>query len=110
MSHADNTINAVYGGLMLGFVASTRYAVFGKITGVSGFLSSLIKPRPDYFTDKRFIELLIIGSYLMVGRLTLLYFPLSFDDWSNLPYERLIIGAFLIGYGTSLGNGCTSGK
>ena len=45
----------------------------------------------------------------MVGRIVIIYFPASLDDWSGLPYERLIIGAFLIGYGTHLGNGCTSG-
>ena len=40
MSHLDNTVNAVYGGLLLGFAASIRYAVFGKITGCSGSSSS----------------------------------------------------------------------
>jgi uncharacterized membrane protein YedE/YeeE len=38
-----------------------------------------------------------------------LYLPESIQDWSVLSYTRLIVSGYLIGLGTTMGNGCTSG-
>ena len=36
-------------------------------------------------------------------------YHISFEDWSSLPVDRLVVAGVLVGFGTKLGNGCTSG-
>jgi uncharacterized protein len=37
------------------------------------------------------------------------YLSGCFQDWKDLPMERLVIAGMLVGFGTKKGNGCTSG-
>ena len=61
----NDTVNAVFGGLLIGLVASVRFSIFGKITGISGYFSRLVKPTFNIFTEQKFIEFLFVGSFLV---------------------------------------------
>ena len=99
---------AFVGGLLVGFVVLTRYYVVGKVTGISGFLARSVKletPLVARLTQ----NLSYVGGLVCGGGIASVYLPECFEDWSSLPAERLVIGGVLVGFGTVLGSGCTSG-
>ena len=98
-------ILALTGGAMIGLAAVLLMATQGSILGVSGILSQLLPPKSSA-ADWRISFVL---GVLVAPILTMLitgYTP-TVDITSNLPL--LIIGGVLVGVGTVLGNGCTSG-
>jgi uncharacterized membrane protein YedE/YeeE len=98
-------ILALTGGAMIGLAAVLLMATQGSILGVSGILSQLLPPKSSA-ADWRISFVL---GVLVAPILTMLitgYTP-AVDITSNLPL--LIIGGVLVGVGTVLGNGCTSG-
>jgi len=105
-----STVLAFVGGLLVGVVVVSRYIVTGKITGISGFLSRGVKWDSCSKGLDRFVqELTFIGGLICAGGIAHVYLPDCFEDWSSLPTPRLVLGGFLVGFGSVLGNGCTSG-
>jgi len=99
-------IMGLIGGLMIGVAAAIMLLGAGRIAGVSGMaaravgLSASGAPR---LVAATFILGLPLGASVvaMIGR------PVSihFSDSTAV----LLIGGLLVGYGTRLGSGCTSG-
>lgn len=86
-------------GLLLALWASRR------VVGVSGIVGGLWRPQAG---DAAWRVAFFIGL-LAGGTLLLLFAPttLRFDVDRTLP--ALAVGGLLVGFGTRLGNGCTSG-
>ena len=54
---------------------------------------------------------LVFTASLMVGGTisSVFLFPSAFESWGGISRSRLALAGLLVGFGTSLGNGCTSG-
>lgn len=99
------------GGLVLGISATLMFAG-GRITGISGILGGLLSPGTSE-KSWRFLFLLgLIGGaalYPIIGGdisyITLN--PYGFEE--TMHYGALIVGGLLVGLGTTIGSGCTSG-
>jgi uncharacterized membrane protein YedE/YeeE len=97
--------SALFGGLLIGLGATIMLLLNGRITGISGMLSGLLSPiKGDSLWRLCFLFGIVVGASLFVK-----LFPQSFIPRTNFPLELLIIAGFLVGFGTRLGNGCTSG-
>ena len=94
---------SLVGGLMLGVATVIVLLGIGRIAGISGIFSRLLKPKRVEMWQVLFILGLVI-SPLLHG----LVKPLPDIEISrSLP---LLNGAgLLVGFGTRLGSGCTSG-
>ncbi len=94
---------SLVGGLMLGVATVILLLGIGRIAGISGIFSSLLKPKRVEMWQILFIVGLIASPLLYS-----LVRPLPDVEIStSLP---LLIGAgLLVGFGTRLGSGCTSG-
>lgn len=94
---------SLVGGLMLGMATVILLLGIGRIAGISGIFSSLLKPKRVEMWQVLFIAGLIISPLLYS-----LARPLpDIEITMSLP---LLIGAgLLVGFGTRLGSGCTSG-
>lgn len=94
---------SLVGGLMLGVATVILLLGIGRIAGISGIFSSLLKPKRVEMWQVLFIAGLIISPLLYR-----LIKPLPVPEIStSIP---LLIGAgLLVGFGTRLGSGCTSG-
>ena len=94
---------SLVGGLLLGFATVILLLGIGRIAGISGIFSSLLKPQRVEMWQVLFIAGLVISPLLYS-----LVKPLPDVEISiSLP---LLIGAgLLVGFGTRLGSGCTSG-
>ena len=94
---------SLVGGLLLGFATVILLLGIGRIAGISGIFSSLLKPKRVEMWQVLFIAGLVISPslYSLVKPLT------NIEVSTPLP---LLIGAgLLVGFGTRLGSGCTSG-
>ncbi|PAO25963.1 hypothetical protein BTT96_18165 [Vibrio vulnificus] len=93
------------GGILLGISALTMLLVNGKVAGISGILTGLLTPKSrDFAWRLMFVIGMVSGGVLAV----------TFGAASAsvaLPTSGVLIAAagLLVGIGTRLGNGCTSG-
>ncbi len=93
------------GGLMIGAAAAIILLVHGRIAGISGILGGLLMPTADRF---RF-QAAFTAGLLVAGTVGVLVLPGAFEFSIGRSTPALIAAGLLVGYGTQLGRGCTSG-
>lgn len=98
-------MESIIGGFIIGGAVSIMLLFNGRVTGISGIVGGIINPE---ISDKSWRLLFLAG--LLVGGFILRYFhPSSFSLLSSAgPFDYILAGLF-VGFGTLLGNGCTSG-
>lgn len=95
---------SLLGGLTIGLASAAKLATTGRITGISGTWGGLIKGNLDTW------RIAFIGGLGAGGLLALQFMPgtiQALPDSYSIP--RAVAAGLLVGYGTSLGSGCTSG-
>lgn len=93
------------GGLLIGLAAALLLLANGRIAGISGILGQLLWPSANEERGWRlaFLAGLPLGAAL-VSRIA---GPMEVQIAASTP--TLILAGILVGFGTRLGNGCTSG-
>ena len=98
-------ISGLAGGLMIGVAASAFLLMNGRIMGASGILGGLIDLTGQANARERIIFLL----GLVISPVLLIQFTGVKDTHLTSNISLIISGALLVGIGTRLANGCTSG-
>jgi uncharacterized protein len=105
MSHFT-PVSSLIGGVLIGLAAGLLLLIHGKIAGVSGILGGLLQPRPGDISWRAWF----LGGLAGGGLLLALMWPGAFGD---VPADRSLpivaAAGLLVGFGTRMGNGCTSG-
>lgn len=101
----ENILNPLIGGILIGLSSSSMLGGIGRITGISGIIAgSMEKPKAEHLWRYAFLVGLILGAVaISVIRPDLFNYNLDFSIW------KTILAGVLVGYGTRLGGGCTSG-
>jgi uncharacterized membrane protein YedE/YeeE len=97
-------VSATIGGLLIGLSAAVLWLGLGRVAGISGIVGSLLTPKVE---DSAWRIAFVIG--LVVAPVV---YRLGGGFTSNilLPAPAVLIAAgLLVGFGTRLGGGCTSG-
>ena len=96
-------VSAFVGGSLIGFAAFLFFVFNGRIAGVSSIASDSIIKNENRFENILFLSGLIIGPviYSLSGK--------DIESVLNNSFPLLIAGGLLVGFGTKIGNGCTSG-
>jgi hypothetical protein len=98
-------LSSLIGGMLIGVSASAMLLFNGKIAGISGIVAGLLTPRKN---DTLWRGVFIAG--LLVGGLFLrVVAPQVFTIGISRSWVALVLAGALVGFGTRLGNGCTSG-
>ncbi|MDB4974360.1 MAG: protein of unknown function YeeE/YedE [Myxococcaceae bacterium] len=98
---------ALLGGVLIGLSAALLLLTHGRIAGISGILGGLLTPAPpgeDKLWRAGFLLALLAGGFLLVG-----FYPDRFRTLGMPRWPVLLIAGLLVGFGTRLGGGCTSG-
>lgn len=96
---------ATAGGALIGLASAMMMLFQGRIAGISGIFAGLLSPtRGDLLWRALFVGGLALGGLLMFALQPDL-FPSSFS--TSAP--ATIAAGLLVGFGTRLGSGCTSG-
>jgi len=98
-------LSSLIGGLLIGFSAALLLLFEGKIAGISGIVGGLLSPAKD---DVPWRLLFVVGL-LTGGFFFHQISPQSFAIEISRSTSALILAGLLVGFGTRLGNGCTSG-
>jgi uncharacterized membrane protein YedE/YeeE len=100
-----NLYGGLIGGTLIGLAAALLLLVNGRIAGISGILGGLIIPNS---TSERFWRgAFIIG--LMCGAALYAWLRGEFPMQLQVGNSLLLLAGLLVGFGTRLGSGCTSG-
>ncbi|EPF7751397.1 YeeE/YedE family protein [Vibrio parahaemolyticus] len=96
---------SLFGGILLGISATILLLVNGKIAGISGIMNGIMSPKKgDYSWRLHFAVGMIAG-----GLISVLMLGVAVPSTANLSLGMVIAAGLLVGIGTRLGNGCTSG-
>ncbi|ELI5414767.1 YeeE/YedE family protein [Vibrio parahaemolyticus] len=96
---------SLFGGILLGISATILLLVNGKIAGISGIMNGIMSPKKgDYSWRLLFAVGMIAG-----GLISVLMLGVAVPSTANLSLGVVIAAGLLVGIGTRLGNGCTSG-
>ena len=98
--------NAVVGGLMIGFAALLMYSMLGRIAGVSGITFGFLWQTGDRIWRLAFLIGLVVGPWLLIFT-GIAAAPSGTGSGASL--FLISVSGLLVGIGTRLGNGCTSG-
>ncbi len=98
---------SLFGGILIGLSAVMTALFYGRIMGVSGLVSRLLPPRASGW-NQQWTLAFIVGVVVapLIWQLTT-GSGVTAQFVSSTPV--LLIGAFFVGLGSVLGNGCTSG-
>lgn len=97
-------IGAILGGSLIGLSATLLLLANGRIAGISGITYGLFtRTGGDKAWRASFLVGLIIGAGFYVA-----YFGIPFEA-AKRGLPLLLTAGFLVGFGTRLSNGCTSG-
>jgi uncharacterized membrane protein YedE/YeeE len=93
------------GGLLIGLASAGVLIVHGRVAGVSGICGALLRPvRGDVAWRAGFV-----GGLAAVGLVGSSLFPQAFSLAAVPSMPWVVVAGLLVGFGTRLGNGCTSG-
>lgn len=97
--------SALAGGALIGLAAALLWLLNGRIAGISGVLGGLLQtsPRREWGWRLAFLAGLLGAPWLY--RATAGLPPIHIETGTPV----LIAAGLLVGYGTRLGSGCTSG-
>ncbi len=99
------------GGALIGLAAVILMAANGRIAGVSGIIARLMPPSVTtngWLTGAAFVLGLLIALPVSLGLSLPIEAQLGAVDLSRNAL-LLIVAGLLVGFGSVLGNGCTSG-
>jgi uncharacterized protein len=103
--HNFTPIASLLGGMLIGLSASAMLLLDGKIAGISGILAGVLKP----VAGDTLWRICFLAGLLTGGMALRVFLPTAFDFGIIRPLPMLIVAGLLVGFGTRLGSGCTSG-
>jgi len=98
-------LSALVGGALIGSSASLLLVLDGRVAGISGIVGGLLQPKRGEIAWR---SAFLVGLLLGALGLALLY-PAAVHGVSPVPLALVVLAGVLVGFGTRLGSGCTSG-
>mgnify|MGYP001139640417 FL=1 len=104
--HNFTPFSALIGGIIIGLSVVLYFYATGRLAGISGIFENAITQTSQRVSNTLFLIGLVVGP-LIIYNIVLPNNPIAFEITHS--YLLIIPGGFLVGFGTRLGGGCTSG-
>lgn len=98
-------VASLLGGLLIGVAALGLMVFNGRVAGISGIFADSIQPADG---DRRW-RWAFLGGLLVGGLVAFAIAPGAFASTLERSSTALVVAGLLVGAGTQLGGGCTSG-
>ena len=98
-------LNSLLGGICIGVSAIIMLLTNGRIMGISGILGDLI----SFKENEQFAWRVIFVIGILIGPFVYIFMFQDFKSEMIADTVLLIQAGLLVGLGTSIGSGCTSG-
>ena len=97
--------SALVGGALIGLSASLFLLTHGRVAGISGILGGLFRRHaPD-----RDVRVAFLAGLFLAGIAIRALVPAAFDSGFVPSLPLALVAGLLVGFGTQMGSGCTSG-
>lgn len=103
--HDLDPISALLGGALVGLGASLLLLTHGRAAGVSGLYGAILRRGGR----ERLPGLAFVAGLLASGVVVRFVYPGAFETTWTAAHPVVLIAGLLVGFGTQLGSGCTSG-
>ena len=97
-------VSAFTGGVIIGLAVVVFFLLNGRLVGISGIASNTLTEKNNRFDNFLFLIGLIVGPILYT-----LFTSKQISVTISSSYTLLIIAGLLVGLGTRISGGCTSG-
>ena len=99
-------LNGLIGGVLIGLASGIYLLATGRIAGISGMLESLLRPTtPAFPAATIFLLGTLIGAIAVAAFVPSVLLPVDIRGSG----ATLLVAGLLVGFGTRVANGCTSG-
>ena len=98
-------MSALLGGVLIGMAATLLLWLTGRIAGISGMLGGVLLPKRGEIAWRLAFLIGLVGA----GAAWLWSVPGAYAPRQGFPPLLLVVAGVLVGIGTRMGNGCTSG-
>jgi len=105
VSPAFTPLRALAGGVLIGGSAALMLLTVGRIAGITGIVSGALRARTSDVAWRLWFLAGLVGAGVVLGGL----WPSAFAGQLARPGWWSAVAGLLVGFGTRLGNGCTSG-
>ncbi len=99
-------VNALIGGALIGLSATMMLRLNGKIAGISGIVESSFF---GFRLEENQWQIVFLAGLILGGLGLVLFYPDSLVNTFEQKFWLVSLGGLLVGFGTRLGSGCTSG-
>ncbi len=93
------------GGALIGAAATWLYASRSRVAGVSGMLHRAVSPDGE----SRDVDASFLAGLALAGAALRALWPGAFGGPVTAGFAEVVVAGLLVGVGTRLANGCTSG-
>ena len=97
-------VESAIGGVLVGLAVAWLMIANGRTAGISGIVNRLLPPVDDAWPERlAFVAGLLVAPFI--------YLAAGGTIIQTVPDDFILLGVagILVGFGTTLGNGCTSG-
>ncbi len=98
-----DAIQALIGGALIGAAAAGLLLVNGRIAGISGILARAVRPGAASW------QWAFVGGLVAAGLAARLWGIAPAPAFALQPLSALVAAGLIVGIGTRIGSGCTSG-
>jgi uncharacterized protein len=100
-------LQSLMGGILIGLASWLLLASLGRVTGISGIAAAVLSPDKNAPSNDNAWRIAYVLGLILAGALTSQWLPPTSTITRPLPL--LVVAGLLVGVGTVLGSGCTSG-
>lgn len=93
------------GGILIGLASAGLMYFSGRIAGISGIYRGLLMPQSGQIAWRG----MFIGGMIFAGLVMSVISPQVFEDSAGRGMITTLVAGLLVGIGTRIGSGCTSG-
>lgn len=101
----ENFLRPFLGGALIGLSASLLLLLQGRVFGISGIVSGVLAPKKG---DTAW-RLAVIAGFVVAGIVFQEIEPSALVGDTSGALLKYVLAGLLVGFGTQLGSGCTSG-
>jgi uncharacterized membrane protein YedE/YeeE len=99
--------SSFFGGIVIGIASILMLIAFGRIAGIAGIIGSFINlPKNDSLWRFSFLFGIISSGFIFSNFINFKYLS---NELNSQNIYIIILAGLLVGFGTRLGSGCTSG-
>ena len=96
---------ALAGGVLIGLSATLLLWLGGRVAGISGIVGGVLLRKAGDVAWRAWF----LAGLIAAGGLYIAFVPGAPQPRDGFPPAALVVAGLLVGFGTRMGNGCTSG-